>query len=202
MLNKSIHISSLLSFIFFWKQNFLSGWRVSNPQSSAWQADAITNYATAAIYYLLTVTLKIPLRRELISMTTITRGQLNWTCQSPILWIPIAFNPQHITQTIPASMKKQKANAAIIKRKINIYTSLCEKNNRKPPEGLEPPTGWLQISYSTNWVMTANCEYVLSGLSHFNRTPDLHLVRCVTYSSGSLLTVDNGPGGNRTRVRN
>ena len=28
----------------------------------------------------------------------------------------------------------------------------------EPMKGLEPPTGWLQISYSTNWVIPAWCE--------------------------------------------
>lgn len=72
------------------------------------------------------------------------------------------------------------------------------KNNHKPLEGLEPPTGWLQVSYSTNWVITAKCGFLGILLkshyrkeilqlsypvrvrfrlpSRFNATPDLQWV--------------------------
>ena len=41
---------------------------------------------------------------------------------------------------------------------VAIATMRLPLDNSEPVDGLEPPTGWLQISYSTNWVIPASCK--------------------------------------------
>ena len=48
----------------------------------------------------------------------------------------------------------------------------------EPMKGLEPPTGWLQISYSTNWVTSA-----FYSLSNNSRSLDLRLQRYSFFSN-------------------
>lgn len=38
----------------------------------------------------------------------------------------------------------------------HVFTKSSSGLKSEPMKGLEPPTGWLQISYSTNWVTSAS----------------------------------------------
>ena len=58
-------------------------------------------------------------------------------------------------RTLPRTDLQSVAIAAMRLPLSSPTLSVFESVGLEPMKGLEPPTGWLQISYSTNWVTSA-----------------------------------------------